>query len=256
MSRVLPIVSICLALLAFGVALMPRGEPTVPPSVVTEVDSNDEELDFLKRRVELLEDDNRTLWDRVVLLEKRPALIGDGGGASPAMEAEVARLRAELRSVMAGEVLTDPSSRDALKEVIREAQADQQKERFTQMEERRQKAAEQQKVRWKSFVTDARLTYAAEQKLNERLALEESERTKKMEQLRLGEQTWREVSDYLRTQRRETDSQMSALMDDTQKQQYQSVRREDGAGNGRMRGDGANTRGEGTGQRGNRRQQQ
>ena len=233
MNRALPIVSICLALLAFGVALMPRGEPPVPAAVI-EDSVNDEELEYLKRRVELVEDDNRALWDRVVLLERRPVAVGDGGfvAAPPSagLEAEVQKLRAELRSVMAGEVLTDPQSREALKDVIREAEADAQKKRFEDFAERRNKQAEEQKQKWAGFVSNAKLSYAAETKLNERLALEETERNKRMEQVRLGEQTWQEVSQYLRTQRRETDQQMSQMLDETQRNDYQQLRRDDQRG--------------------------
>ncbi len=258
MSRALPVVSICLALLAFAVALMPRGEP--PPPVVMDGESSvsDEDLEFLKRRLEVLEDENRALWDRVVSLERRPAVSPDGGGAAaPVLEAEVARLREELRGVMTGEVLTSEAGRSALKDVIREAEQDRQRERFQEMEGRRTKQAEEQKVKWKAFVGTARLSYAAEQKLNERLSFEESERTKKMEQLRLGEQTWQEVSQYLRTQRRETDNAVGAMLDDAQKKQYQEVRRDDPSGGRGQRGGEGNRRAEGEGgQRSNRRQQQ
>lgn len=233
MNRALPIVSICLALLAFGVALMPRGEPTVPAAVIDD-SSNDEELDYLKRRVELVEDDNRALWDRVVLLERRPVAVGDGGfvAAAPSagLEAEVQKLRAELRSVMAGEVLNDPQSRAALKEVIREAEADAQRQRFDDFIERRNKQSEEQKQKWAGFISNSKLSYAAETKLNERLALEETERNKRMEQVRLGEQTWQEVSQYLRTQRRETDQEMTSMLDETQRKDYQQLRRDDQGG--------------------------
>lgn len=238
MSRVLPVVSICLALLAVALALVPRGDPPLPPPPVEDT-SNDEELEYLKRRVELLEDDNRALWDRVVRLERRPVAPDDGGFAAPSagLEAEVTRLRAELRSVMTGELLTDSASRDALKEVIREAEADRQRERFQEFADRREKQLVDQKEKWRGFVTNSKLSYAAETKLNERLALEETERRKRLEQVRLGEQTWQEVQQYLRTQRRETDQAMSEVLDDSQRRDYQQMRREEqGGGRGNQRG--------------------
>ncbi|MGV3619165.1 MAG: hypothetical protein ACO1OB_00030 [Archangium sp.] len=248
MNRALPIVSICLAVLAFGVALMPRGDPP-PPAPIIEDTANDEELDYLKRRVEMVEDDNRALWDRVVMLERRTVAQGDGGFAAPppGLDAEVAKLRAELRSVMAGEVLTDPQARDALKEVIREAEADAQKQRFEEMLARREKQVEESKQKWAGFITNSKLSYAAESKLNERLALEESERKKRMEQVRLGEQTWQEVSQYLRNQRRETDQAMNEVLDETQRKDYQQLRRDENGGRGGgggQRKDG-NSRGDG-----------
>lgn len=254
MNRALPIVSICLAVLAFGVALMPRGEPP-PPAPVIEDSGNDDELEYLKRRVELVEDDNRALWDRVVMLERRPVAVGDGGfvSAPPAagLEAEVQKLRAELRSVMAGEVLTDPQARDALKEVIREAEADAQRQRFEDFIERRNKVASDQKQKWAGFIANSKLSYAAETKLNERLALEEAERNKRMEQVRLGEQTWQEVSQYLRNQRRETDQEMTQMLDEGQRKEYQQLRREDQGGRSQRTREGGGFRegGERTNQR-------
>ncbi len=258
MSRVLPIVGICLSLVALAFALVPRGE--VAPPVTWEPDAPafaDEDVDFLKRRIELLEDDNRLLWDRVVKLERKPAVVTADGAPAPAasLNAEVEKLRAELRSVMAGEVLSDEAGRGAIKEMMREVQADQQRERMVQLEERRVQQQQQQQQRWADFKQSAGLSYAAEQKLTERLATEESERTKKMEQLRLGQATWQEVSDYLRTQRRETDEAVTSLMNDEQKQQYQQVRRNDGGGGGRQRGGGGGSSNAQGGQRGQGSQQ-
>ncbi len=229
MNRALPVAALCVSLLALAFALVPRGEVVAPPmALAPEPALSDDEAEFLKRRVELLEDDNRALWDRVVQLERRSPTAPGVAAAPAGLAAEVEKLRSELRSVMSGEVLTDEAGRGAIKELLREVQSDQQRERAQQVEERRREQAVQQQQRWKDFAGTAKLSYAAEQKLNERLELETAERTRKMEQLRLGQATWQEVSEFLRTQRRETDSAMGALLDESQTQQYQQLRRSDG----------------------------
>jgi hypothetical protein len=229
MNRALPIVAICLSLLALAMSLVPRGDVAPPPVAVTAADDNDDDIEFLRRRIDLLEDDNRALWDRVTQLERRPMTSGDGGQVPASFAADLEKLRSEVHSIMAGDIANSEAGRAALKDLIREAQGEQQRDRITVMEERRQQQAAQQAAKWKEFSTNAHLSYAADQKLNERLAYEESERTKKMEQLRLGEATWQEVSSYLRTQRKETDDAVTSLLDDSQRSQYQQVRRDSGS---------------------------
>lgn len=229
MNRALPILAVCLSVFALAMSLVPRGDVAPPPVAFAPPAGNDEELEFLRRRVELLEDDNRALWDRVTQLERRPVAMGDGGSVPASFAADLEKLRAELHSLMVGDLATSDTGRAVLKDLLREAQSDQQRDRLIAMEERRSQQAAQQQQRWKDFISNAHLPYAAEQKLTERLALEASERAKKMEQLRLGEATWQEVSQYLRTQRKDTDNEVTQLMDATQRDQYQQLRRSDGA---------------------------
>lgn len=229
MNRALPILAVCLSVFALAMSLVPRGEVAPPPVAITAPASNDDELEFLRRRVDLLEDDNRALWDRVTQLERRPVVTGDGGSVPASFAADLEKLRAELHSVMVGDLANSDSGRAALKDLLREAQSEQQRDRLIAMEDRRKQQVTQQQQRWKDFIANAHLPYAAEQKLNERLALEEADRAKKMEQLRLGEATWQEVGQYLRMQRKDTDVEVSQLMDDAQREQYQQLRRSDGA---------------------------
>lgn len=230
MNRALPVVALCLSLLALAMSLVPRGDVAPPPMAVTPAARTDEDVEFLRRRVELLEDDNRALWDRVTQLERRPLLSGDGGSVPASFAADLEKLRAELHSVMVGDLASSDAGRAALKDLLREAESDQQRDRMMQMEERRQAQAAQQQQRWKDFLANAHLPYEAEQKLTERLALEESQRARKMDQLRLGEATWQEVAQYLRTQRRETDDSVLPMLDDTQRQGYEQLRRVDSRG--------------------------
>lgn len=240
MTRVLPIASLCVAILALAAALIPR-DPVVIPSA-PQVDSprvSDAELE-LRKRVELLEDDSRNLWDRVVTLERRQggtSVSTDAGLFSASLLTEVAQLREEVRGVMTGEVLSNDASRAALKEVIREAEADRQQERNLERQQRQEQRAVEQKAKWKDFVTTARLTSAQEQELNKRLEAEETARKVFAEAMLKGTPNpdgFRAVRD----QRRETDQAMNKLLDDTQKQQYQALRREErGGGRDRPTGD-------------------
>jgi hypothetical protein len=237
MNRALPILSLCLALLALAFAAVPRDPIVVSSAPEPEVRRGvDVEAELLNRRLEVLEDENRALWDRVVLLERRAqaggAAVTDGGLATPAsVVQEVAQLKRELRSVIAGEVLSDESSRAALKEVIREAEADAQRERFAQRQQREAQRAQEQKAKWKDFVSSAKLTYAQEQELNRRLEAEEAARVAFAQQLQSGQPFDPQAMRALRDQRRETDRTMSGLLNATQKTQYDELRREDRGGN-------------------------
>jgi hypothetical protein len=148
------------------------------------------------------------------------------------MAQEVEALRREVRSVMVGEVLTDDSSRTALKEVIREAQADAMRERFAERQQREALRAVELKAKWKDFVTSARLTSTQEQELNRRLEAEEAARAALTQQREGGQPFDPEAFRALRDQRRETDRVMTGMLDDTQKAQYQELRREEGGGRG------------------------
>lgn len=238
MNRALPIASLCVAILALAAALIPR-DPVVIPSA-PQVDSprvSDTELE-LRKRVELLEDDSRNLWDRVVILERRPtSTVNDAGVISPSLVNEVAQLREEVRGVMTGEVLSNDASRAALKEVIREAEADRQQERNLERQQRQEQRAVEQKAKWKDFVTTARLTSTQEQELNKRLEAEDAARKAFAEAMQKGTPN-PEGFRAIRDQRRETDQAMNKLLDDTQKQQYQALRREDRGGGGRDRPNG------------------
>lgn len=231
MNRALPILSLCLALFALAIALMPRDPVVVPPPPADAPRASADETE-LRRRVELLEDDNRSLWDRVVLLERRQVtVINDAGVMTPALVTEVAQLRAEVRSVMTGEVLSNEAGRAALKEVIREAEADRQRERQVAQQQRQQERAIAQKVKWKAFATTARLTWAQEQELNKRLDAEEAHRQALQAQLQAGAAP-QDAFRALRDERRENDKAIKAQLDETQQQQYDELRREDRGGGG------------------------
>lgn len=229
MTRAIPIVSLVLAASAVVLTMLPR-EPPAPvagPQPVAQRD--DDELDALKRKVDLIEEDQRAMWNRVLLLERKAVaeLPMDGGAASPALIAEVTQLKQELRAVMQGEVLADPAGRTAMKEVVREVEADLARERLAQRQERQQQRAAEQQAKWKRFAVEAKLTFQQEQTLNQRLAAEDASRKALFER---GTPPEREALRSLREQRRETDTIMLPLLDETQKQQYQELRQEDQGG--------------------------
>lgn len=234
MGRALPVVSLLVAFSALGLSWLGRSEPA-PPSPVAEVQPTRDESAELRRRVEQLEDDNRALWDRVALLERRqPGAVPAGdGGLVPARE--VAQLREELRSVMTGEVLTSEAGRAALKDLVREAQVEQQREREASRQQRQQLRAAELRERWKGFVTTAKLTWAQEQKLTERLDLEEALRTA-LQAARTDGQAPAQDFRKLRETQRETDQVMHGLLDEAQRGPYDDLRREERPG--RQRGTG------------------
>lgn len=236
MNRALPILSLCIALLALAGALIPRDPVVLPPSQPEAPRGMDVDAELLRRRVELLEDDNRALWDRVVLLERRQgsALSTDAGSAG--LVSEIAQLRQEVRGVMTGEMLSNEASRAALKEVIREAEAENQRERIAQRQERQEQRAAEQKAKWKAFISTAKLTWQQEQELTKRLDAEETARQAFAQQLQSGTPPNPEAFRALRDQRKETDQAMSKLLDGPQQEQYQAMRRED-RGGGRRGGD-------------------
>lgn len=235
MQRFLPIASLVLASTAVVAAFVPRdaAPPAVAP-VAERAAANDDELDALRRRVDVIEDEQRVIWNRVVTLEKRAQGVveggaSDGGAMPPALVAEVALLKQELRSVMQGEVLTDPAGRSAMKDVVREVQGEMVRERLAQRQQRQEARALEQKAKWKSFVTDARLTSQQEQTLTQRLEAEDAARKALFER---GTPPEREELRTLRDQRRETDTLMLPMLDETQKTKYQELRQEDRGGGG------------------------
>lgn len=248
MNRALPLISVCIAVLALAFAIVPRDPVVVPSSPEPDMKRGvDVDAEMLRRRVEVLEDENRALWDRVVLLERRAQtsanLISDGGATtSIAVVQEVAQLRQELQSVIAGEVLSSDASRAALKEIIREAESDAQRERFAQRQQQQEQRAQEQKAKWKEFITSAKLTYAQEQELNRRLEAEEAARKALTQARETGTPFDPDAFRALRDQRRETDRVMSGLLDESQKPQYEQLRREDRGGGGGNRGPGGDRR--------------
>lgn len=237
MQRILSVSGLVVAIAALGVALFRDPEPTVAAALPGEApaQANGATVEDLRRRVELIEDEQRGMWNRLLLLERKaeagaPQAVGDGGVVAVGLVTEVAQLKQELHSVMHGEVLSDPAGRSALKDVVREVQADLSRERQLELQKRQQARTVEQRAKWRSFVTEARLTSSQEQTLNTRLDAEDAAREALFSKPP-GEQ--RDGFRALREQRRETDAIMLPLLDETQQAQYQALRRrDDGRGGG------------------------
>lgn len=237
MQRALTLLALGTSVVALvsSFVLRPSEPPPVERAPVAQVDDGE-----LRRRVDQLEDDNRALWDRVSALERRQGgvlVAATDGGAPSVPMTEVTKLRDELRSVMTGEVLSSEAGRAALKDVIREVSEDQQRERTAARQQRVQQRAAEQREKWKGFASAAKLTWAQEQKLTERLDLEDQLRAALMAQ-QLEGQGSRDDFRKLRDTQRETDQAMGALLDDTQKAQFEELRRDERGGAGRQRNGG------------------
>lgn len=228
MTRTLPVLALCISLLALalGVASLEKAPPP-PPQVVEapRAQPSDEVLE-LRKRVELLEDESRSLWDRLVVLERRAAQgAATDGGVDPSLLAEVYRLRDELRQLAATQPLSGDAGRAALVDVVREINAQQARERIIDRMERMQTRTADFAQRWRSFAGQVRLSPAQEKTLQDRLALEEQ--TQKTVFERTDGTPTLEAFRALNVQRRETDRLMRSQLDDAQYEQYVSVRREE-----------------------------
>lgn len=260
MNRLLPVVSLVLAASAVVIAFVSKESPASPsavaPALAPAGRDLDDRLDVLERKVDGIEDEQRSMWNRVLVLERRAQGLADvtvDGGLpglqvqAPALVAEVAQLKQELRSVMQGEVMSDSAGRAAMKDLVREAEGDLARERQARRQERQQQRAAEQQAKWKRFITDARLTSQQEQTLTQRLAAEDASRKALFER---GTPPERDELRALRDQRRETDSIMLPLLDEQQLQQYRELRQDDQGGGSRDRGtQGGNQRTPGTGDR-------
>jgi len=245
MKNAVPWVSLCCAVVALGLSLRSPAPVEAPAPVEPSRDAED--VADLRRRLDALDDDARILWDRVSTLERRPAggggvAVGDAGSSAPGeLVADVARLKEEVRSVMAGEVLSTEAGRTAMKDIVREVEADRQRERQVQQQQRREARAAEQKAKWTDFAKTARLTYAQEQTLTQRLAAEDALR-QQLTATPGGDP--REAFRTLREEQRKTDALMAQQLDEQQKQQYEALRSEErGGGRGRERGQGAGGQG-------------
>jgi hypothetical protein len=236
MNRFLGPASLGLSLLALAVALWgPRGETVAPTSLPTEPSaaSSSPEWKELERRVKNLEDTSLSLSKRLMLLEQRPVVSADGGvvAVAPSLAAEVEQLRSEVRGLVAGEALNSEGGREYLKEMVRSVQDDMRAEQRELREQRFQQAQAQvmatRAERLRQFVSDARLSYSQEQELNRRMQNEDAQRQALTEALLAGSKSTRDVRQELRQLRNQTDTEMKALLDESQQVKYDEMRREE-----------------------------
>lgn len=248
MRQLIPIVALALSASALAVAFLRSPEPTESPAAAAPQAGTSDDLgtvEELEERIRYLEGANDQLARRITYLERRPAVMALDGGAVPVPEAvasEVAELRAEVRSMIAGEALHSEGGKQYLREAVREVQQQLEEERRVQRMERvaqrEEAAAGERAERWKRFASEAQLDWNQEQELTRRMALEEERRRALMEALRSGSGDPRSMRQEMRALRQETDAAMQQTLSAEQFQQYQQTRREDrrgGGGGGRDR---------------------
>jgi hypothetical protein len=236
MNRFLGFSSLGLAALALAVALWGSQEVVVsaPPAGTPGSDSA-QEVQALERRVKALEDTVVHLSSRLMALERRPAAAQDGVGVALAppvgLAQEVEQLRAEVRSMVAGEALHSEGGREYLKAMMRSIQEEQ---RTAQRQERQQQwgqaqaqAQAERTQRWRQFASEARLDYSQEQQLFQRLEGEEAKRKALMDEVSAGSKSPRNVQRELRTLSTQTDEEVQKLLSQEQFAKYRELRREE-----------------------------
>lgn len=198
--------------------------------------SRPEELARLEQRVRLLEQSVEALEAR------RPPALTEPSEEPAAPSSELAKLRAEVSGLLAGEALHSEGGREYLKDMVRTVQqelsAEQRLQRQRQWEAREQAARAEQQERWRRFAVEARLTYAQEQELLRLLSEEQARRDALMERLREGGPEARGAFRQLRLQREQTDQLMHGLFDEQQKARYDALREEEQRSRGPGRRDG------------------
>ena len=237
MNKVLGIASLVLASAALAVALWGPGEKSAPTPAPREapVGASAADMEDLERRVRALEDTTLGLSRRLMALEQRPVVSADGGvvvaAAPAALTAELEQLRQEVRGLVAGEALSSEGGRTYLKEAVRAAQeemrAEQREARQQGWVEAQAQAQAQRSERVRKFVSDARLNYNQEQTLTRLLQAEDTKRQTLAAEVQAGTKNPRDVRQELRAERQRTDQEMSALLDESQKAQYEQLRREE-----------------------------
>ncbi|MCI0670082.1 MAG: hypothetical protein L0Y64_06445 [Myxococcaceae bacterium] len=233
MNRILPWSAVVLSLAAMAVSLRGRGDATVPAASELRDIPTSHELDALERRVGDLEATALSLSQRASALE-RGRVVPAGGGPTvaagsdaPALTQQVEQLRAEVQSLMAGELMDDPQGREQFKHAVRTAQDELVAER---MQARMRASAEVRKARLERFFSEARLGSSQQQELTKLLDAEEQRRDALFEEARGGGKTPRDARQELRVVREETDSAAARLLDESQRAQYEEMRREDWQG--------------------------
>ncbi|AEI66222.1 hypothetical protein [Corallococcus macrosporus] len=259
MNKLAHIAALVLAATALVVALWsPREAVQAPPSPAAPAEqpaSAAADVIGLERRLKALEDTAVGLSRRLMEVERRPTVTADGkvvpSAASPALAAEVEQLRDEVRGLVAGEALNSEGGKAFLKDAVRDVQSEMRDEQRAERQQQWQQAQVQQQAqqqeRVRKFITDARLNYNQEQTLTRRMEAEATRRQALIDEVRAGTKTMRDMRQALRTETQQTDQEMNAILDESQRAQYQSLRREDrrwsappgGRAGGRGRGNAA-----------------
>jgi hypothetical protein len=144
-----------------------------------------------------------------------------------------------VRGLTAGEALHSEGGREYLKGVMRSVQDEMRTEQRDQRQERMvqtmMQAQAQQSERVRQFATEARLSSSQERDVLSHLESESTRRQELLDAMRTGGEP-RNMRQELRQLREQTDTQVKALLDESQQAKYDEMRREERRG-GRPRGD-------------------
>jgi hypothetical protein len=250
MNRFLGPASLAVSLLALAVAFWsPRKDETPAPSspsssTPSSATSPSGEVKDLELRVKMLEDNALSLSRRLMQLEQRPGGAGTGTAGGPAAPAELAteveRLRSEVRGLTAGQALQSEGGREYLKGMMRSVQDEMRTEQREQRQDRMMQsmvqAQAQQAERVRRFATEARLSSSQERDVLRHLEAESNRRQELLSTVQSGGEP-RDMRQEMRRLREQTDTQIKALLDESQQAQYEQMRREDRRGGRPMRGE-------------------
>lgn len=239
MNRFLGPASLAVSLLALAVAFWsPRGDeapPPAAPAAQAPAAFSTQDLDDLELRVKMLEDNALNLSRRMMQLEQRPQTGGvEGGPVAPAaLASEVQRLRSEVQGLTAGQALRSEEGREALKGVVRSVQDEMRNEQREQREQRlmqsMERAQSQQAERVRRFAVDARLSSSQERDVTRHLENESTQRQALFDAARAGGEA-QNVRQQVRQLREQTDTQIKAVLDESQQAQFEAMRREERRG--------------------------
>jgi len=191
----------------------------------------EELVEELEGRVKLLEDNALSLSKRMMLLEQRPGGAAGGAGAPAALATEVEQLRAEVRGLSTGQTLHSEGGRQYFKDMLvsvqdemRTAQREQRQQRVVQDQAQTQT---QRAERVRRFASEARLSSSQERDLTRRLDDENAKRQALFDSMQSGDKSFRDVRQEMRQLREQTDTEVKALLDESQRTQYDEMRREE-----------------------------
>ena len=245
MNRLIPWTALVFSLAALGVSLWGSQTPPPPPAAMAEAAGPSQaQLDAHARRVEALEVTTLSLARRAAALERgmtgAPGAAPEPGQAAPPAEAaalaeQVQQLRAEVQGLIVGEAMSSPEGRAQLKAAVQQAQQELVQERF---QTRQQQAAQARQERLQRFISEARLSGSQERELTRILDAETQQRELLIAQRQEGGGP--EVRQSLRALRSETDAAAAKVLDASQREAYEQMRREEGRGGLRGGGGGRN----------------
>ncbi|MBU8900049.1 hypothetical protein KRR26_31015 [Corallococcus sp. M34] len=236
MNRFLGFASVGIATVALGVSLFGAHDAPAPAPHEPQSDTRPPaQVQALEQRVQVLEETVQLLSRRLMEVERRPVMASDGGavvvGAPAALVDEVAKLREEMRGMVAGEALNSEGGRQYLKDMVRSVQEESRSEQRQvwqqQMQQVRAQAQADRDQRVRTFITDAKLDYNQEREVTRSLQAEETKRQALLAEMNAGTKSPRDLRQGLRDLRQQTDTEVNGVLNSEQQQKYTEMRRDE-----------------------------